>query len=94
MTDTLPEIIHQPPSDSPDETAERLLTTQSPQRRQASAAFEVEIDGKPVKLRTVFDLVRQHLRDTWSLANVEKVTWAPALTAVRKAKTHTKTVER
>jgi nitrate reductase alpha subunit len=39
--------------------------------------FEVEIDGKKVELRPVFDLVRQHLRDTWTLENVEKVTWAP-----------------
>jgi nitrate reductase alpha subunit len=40
--------------------------------------FTLEIDGKPVPVRPVFDLLRQHLRDTWSLENTEKVTWAPA----------------
>jgi nitrate reductase alpha subunit len=44
--------------------------------------FEVLIGGKPVPVRTVFDLVREHLRATWSLENVTKVTWAPA-SAVR-----------
>jgi nitrate reductase alpha subunit len=40
--------------------------------------FELEIDGRQVKARPIFDLLRQHLRDTWSLENVTKVTWAPA----------------
>jgi nitrate reductase alpha subunit len=40
--------------------------------------FEVEIDGQKVEVRPVFDLIRQHLRDTWSLENTTKVTWAPA----------------
>jgi len=40
--------------------------------------FQVEVDGEPVAVRPVFDLVRQHLRDTWSLENVTRVTWAPA----------------
>jgi nitrate reductase alpha subunit len=40
--------------------------------------FSAEIAGAKVELRPVFDLVAQHLRDTWSLENVEKVTWAPA----------------
>lgn len=39
--------------------------------------FAVKIKGKAVKVRPVFDLVRKHLRDTWSLKNVQKVTWAP-----------------
>jgi nitrate reductase alpha subunit len=39
--------------------------------------FTVEIDGKPVPVRPVFALVQQHLRDTWTLENTEKVTWAP-----------------
>ena len=46
MTDTLPEIIQQQPSPSPDEATEQLLTTQSPQRPQISPAFEIEIDGR------------------------------------------------
>ena len=41
-------------------------------------AFTTTIAGEPVELRPVFDLVWEHLRDTWSLENVEKVTWAPA----------------
>ncbi len=39
--------------------------------------FEVRIGGASVKVRPVFDLVRKHLRDTWSLKNVQQVTWAP-----------------
>jgi formate dehydrogenase major subunit len=61
MTDTLPKISHQPSSPSPDEAAERLLTTQSPQRRQSSAAFEVEIDGRTLVARegqTLLDVCR------------------------------------
>ena len=61
MTDTLPEIIHQPSTPSPDEAAERLLTTQSPQRRQSSAAFEIEIDGQTLEARegqTILDVCR------------------------------------
>lgn len=42
MTDTLPQIS-QP---ALDEAAERLLTTQSPQRRQVAPQFSVEIDGR------------------------------------------------
>lgn len=40
--------------------------------------FKVEIGGKQVEVRPVFDLIRQSLRDTWSLKNTQKVTWAPA----------------
>lgn len=40
--------------------------------------FEVEIEGRPVEVRPVFDLVREHLRDTWSLEDTTRVTWAPA----------------
>ena len=61
MTDTLPEIIHQPSASSPDEAAERLLTTQAPQRRQTSASFEIEIDGRTLVARegqTILDVCR------------------------------------
>ena len=34
-------------------------------------------DGSKVEVRPVFDLVKQHLWDTWTLENTEKVTWAP-----------------
>jgi nitrate reductase alpha subunit len=44
--------------------------------------YTIEIDGKPVAVRPVFDLVREHLRATWSPENISKVTWAPA-SAVR-----------
>ena len=40
--------------------------------------FEVRVGNKRVPVRPVFDLVAQHLRDTWSLENTTKVTWAPA----------------
>ena len=42
MTDTLPQT-RQPQLD---EAAERLLDTQSPQRRLASPAFSIEVDGR------------------------------------------------
>ncbi len=42
MTDTLPQTS-QPAAD---EATERLLTTQSPQRRQAAPSFTIEIDGR------------------------------------------------
>lgn len=41
-------------------------------------SFELDIGGRKVEVRPVFDLIRCHLRDTWSLENTEKVTWAPA----------------
>ncbi len=61
MTDTLPEIIQQQPGPSPDEATERLLTTQSPQRPQTSAAFEIEIDGRTLTARegqTILEVCR------------------------------------
>ncbi|MEX1294660.1 MAG: 2Fe-2S iron-sulfur cluster-binding protein, partial [Candidatus Limnocylindrales bacterium] len=61
MTDTLPRTIHQPSDPSPDEAAERLLTTQSPQRRQSSAAFDIEIDGRTLVARegqTILEVCR------------------------------------
>ncbi|ROR32414.1 molybdopterin-containing oxidoreductase family protein [Inmirania thermothiophila] len=39
--------------------------------------FEVEVGGEKVKVRPVFDLVRQHLDDTWNPTNTSKVTGAP-----------------
>ncbi|MEE8556758.1 MAG: molybdopterin-dependent oxidoreductase, partial [Myxococcota bacterium] len=39
--------------------------------------FTVQIDGSAVKVRPTFDLIRQYLRDTWTLENTRKVTWAP-----------------
>ena len=35
------------------------------------------VDGTSVEVRPVFDLVKQHLWDTWTLENTQKVTWAP-----------------
>jgi nitrate reductase alpha subunit len=40
--------------------------------------YQVEIGGKKVEVRPVFDLIREHLRATWTLENTQKVTWAPA----------------
>ncbi len=37
----------------------------------------LELDGEQVECRTVFDLVKQHLLDTWTLENTSKVTWVP-----------------
>lgn len=45
--------------------------------------FEVTLGGKAVKVRPVFDAVKQYLSDTWTLANTEKVTWAPQ-SAIRR----------
>ncbi len=35
------------------------------------------LDGTKVEVRPNFDLVKQHLWDTWTLENTQKVTWAP-----------------
>ena len=40
-------------------------------------SYEVEIEGRKVPVEPVFSLVARHLRDTWSLENTSKVTWAP-----------------
>src|SRR3990172_10504266 len=59
MTDTLPQIgqpaLH--------EAAERLLSTQSPQRRQVAPAFSLEIDGRTYTGRvgqTILDVCRDN----------------------------------
>lgn len=38
--------------------------------------FEVEIKGKKVKVRTVFSLIRQYIRDNFDLKTASKITWA------------------
>ncbi|MHC4584149.1 MAG: molybdopterin-dependent oxidoreductase [Planctomycetota bacterium] len=38
---------------------------------------EIEIEGKRVKVRTVFSLVSQYLSDSFDLDSVSKLTWAP-----------------
>ncbi len=61
MTDTLPEIIHQPSTPPADEATERLLSTQSPQRRQVAPELTVEIDGQQYTGRagqTVLEICR------------------------------------
>jgi nitrate reductase alpha subunit len=41
--------------------------------------FDVTLaDGTTVKARTVFDLTREHLRETWTPEATARVTWAPA----------------
>ena len=42
MTDTLPRVY----DEAPDAPVERLLETQSPQRRLSAPTFTVEVDGK------------------------------------------------
>jgi nitrate reductase alpha subunit len=44
--------------------------------------YKVTVGDLEVEVRPVFDLVRKHLRDTWTLEATTKVTWAPA-SAVR-----------
>jgi len=39
--------------------------------------YEVEIDGKKVKVRTVFSLTAEYLTDSFDLDSVSKLTWAP-----------------
>jgi NADPH-dependent glutamate synthase beta subunit-like oxidoreductase/formate hydrogenlyase subunit 6/NADH:ubiquinone oxidoreductase subunit I/ferredoxin len=59
MTDTLPQIR----DDAPDAVAERLLTTQSPQRPQLAPAFTIEIDGRQLTGRagqTILEICRDH----------------------------------
>ncbi len=64
MTDTLPQTS-QPDSSQPaaDEAAERLLTTQSPQRRQVAPEFDIEIDGRTLTGRagqTILEVCRDN----------------------------------
>ncbi|MBX3028605.1 MAG: FAD-dependent oxidoreductase [Chloroflexi bacterium] len=59
MTDTLPALR----DDAPDAVAERLLTTQSPQRPQVSATFGIEIDGRTLTGRvgqTILEVCRDN----------------------------------
>jgi NADPH-dependent glutamate synthase beta subunit-like oxidoreductase/formate hydrogenlyase subunit 6/NADH:ubiquinone oxidoreductase subunit I/ferredoxin len=59
MTDTLPQTS----SPAPDDSIERLLTTQSPQRRQVAAEFSIEIDGRTLTGRagqTILEVCRDH----------------------------------
>lgn len=59
MTDTLPQT-RQP---QPDEAAERLLTTQSPQRRLAAPTFSIEVDGRTLTGRegqTILEVCRDN----------------------------------
>lgn len=59
MTDTLPQISEA----APDAAAERLLTTQSPQRRMAAPEFSIEIDGRTLTGRigqTILEVCRDN----------------------------------
>jgi nitrate reductase alpha subunit len=40
--------------------------------------FEVKLtSGKKVKVRPIFDVIKQHIMDTWDPESTSKVTWAP-----------------
>ncbi len=39
--------------------------------------YAVKIDGSDVKVRPVFDTIKQHLNDTWTPDKTSKITWAP-----------------
>jgi NADPH-dependent glutamate synthase beta subunit-like oxidoreductase/formate hydrogenlyase subunit 6/NADH:ubiquinone oxidoreductase subunit I/ferredoxin len=59
MTDTLPQVR----DDAPDAIAERLLTTQSPQRPQLAPAFTIEVDGRQLTGRagqTILEVCRDN----------------------------------
>ena len=59
MTDTLPALR----DDAIDAIAERLLTTQSPQRPQVTPAFDIEIDGRTLTGRdgqTILEVCRDN----------------------------------
>ncbi|MGD8685020.1 MAG: 2Fe-2S iron-sulfur cluster-binding protein, partial [Chloroflexota bacterium] len=64
MTDTLPQTSDQVPAQpAGDETIERLLTTQAPQRRQVAPELTVEIDGVQVTGRagqTILEVCRDN----------------------------------
>ncbi|KWT84149.1 molybdopterin-dependent oxidoreductase [Candidatus Magnetominusculus xianensis] len=48
--------------------------------------FTVSIGGKDVKVRPVFDIVKQHVMDTWTPENTEKITWAPKSAIISMAR--------
>jgi nitrate reductase alpha subunit len=56
--------------------------------------FTLEIGGKDVKVRPVFDLVKQHLFDTWTPENTSKVTWAPVSAILSMARQFAKNPEK
>jgi len=39
--------------------------------------YTVKIEGSDVKVRPVFDTIKQHLNDTWTPDKTSKITWAP-----------------
>ena len=63
MTDTLPQTSRPEAPPAADETAENLLSTQSPQRRQVAPEFSIEIDGRTLTGRagqTILEVCRDH----------------------------------
>jgi NADPH-dependent glutamate synthase beta subunit-like oxidoreductase/formate hydrogenlyase subunit 6/NADH:ubiquinone oxidoreductase subunit I/ferredoxin len=65
MTDTLPQTSARPQAsvDAEASLAERLLTTQSPQRRQAAPEFSIEVDGRQYSGRagqTILEVCRDN----------------------------------
>jgi nitrate reductase alpha subunit len=48
--------------------------------------YEVEIDGKKVKVRTVFSLICEYLSDSFDVDSVSKLTWAPKEAVVSLAR--------
>jgi NADPH-dependent glutamate synthase beta subunit-like oxidoreductase/formate hydrogenlyase subunit 6/NADH:ubiquinone oxidoreductase subunit I/ferredoxin len=60
MTDTL---VPRTPDAAPDAVAERYLTTQSPQRRQVTPSFDIEIDGRTLSAKdgqTILEVCRDN----------------------------------
>ncbi|MHC4511807.1 MAG: hypothetical protein ACYTAO_23140, partial [Planctomycetota bacterium] len=39
--------------------------------------YDIEIDGKTVKVRTVYSLTAQYLSESFDLESTSKITWAP-----------------
>ena len=72
MTDTLP----QPYTEASDDVVERLLETQSPQRRLSSPTFTVEVDGKQFTGRegqTILEICRDNGIDVPTLCYEPKL---------------------
>ncbi|MEP7361053.1 MAG: FAD-dependent oxidoreductase, partial [Chloroflexota bacterium] len=72
MTETLPRIY----DDAPDAPVERLLETQSPQRRLSAPSFTVEVDGKQFTGRegqTILEICRDNGIDVPTLCYEPKL---------------------
>ena len=61
---------------SRDDTGERF--TNKGVKPALEGEFEISLtNGEKIKVRPIFDIIKQHLEDTWNVDSTSKITWAP-----------------